>query len=235
MGKLSELLGVVFPPSCVACAKVLRVHAYFCADCERELQRTPSIRCARCSEPGRFDGGECPRCTAWRPSFSVAFAPFAHEGPVARAIHQLKYEDHPELASPLAALLCAEARDFLAAAPPTLCAIALHQRRFRDRGYDQAMLLAAELARLTGRTLADEALRRARETRRQVGLSDDQRERNVAGAFEAHPSCAGQRVLLIDDVFTTGATARAAASALLRAGAREVQVLTLARANRELG
>jgi predicted amidophosphoribosyltransferase len=109
-------------------------------------------------------------------------------------------------------------------------ALPLHARRFRERKYDQTQLLAHSLAKATGREAPVGLLARARETQRQVGLSESERARNVAEAFTASPSVAGQSLLLIDDVFTTGATTRAAATALLEAGARHIEVLTVARA-----
>jgi ComF family protein len=151
---------------------------------------------------------------------------------VARAIHRFKYEDHPELAEPLGELLAEEARSFLSRAPPLLVALPLHTRRFRERKYDQTQLLAGALARATGRRAPVGLLTRSRETRRQVGLSEVERAGNVAEAFSASPTVAGQALLLIDDVFTTGATTRAAAQALRQAGAAHLEVLTVARAYR---
>ncbi|MBI3181847.1 MAG: ComF family protein [Myxococcales bacterium] len=224
------MLDVIFPPSCVACGAVLPAPGHFCEACQPEVERLPRRCCPRCSEPGEFQGG-CPRCLARPPAFCRAFAPFTHQGAVARAIHRFKYEDHPELARPLAELLAGFAADFLEGAPRLVAAIPLHERRFRARKYDQAMLLAVELSKRVDGGAARELLVRTKDTGRQVGLSDQAREANVAGAFAAVGSAAGLSVLLLDDVLTTGATARAAASALLDAGAREVQVLTLARAD----
>jgi ComF family protein len=144
-------------------------------------------------------------------------------------VHQFKYEDHPELARPLGKLLAGEAAPFLASTPGVLCAIPLHRSRLHRRRYDQAELLTRELALLTRRERL-EALTRTRATKRQVGLSEPARVANVSGAFAASGDVRGREVVLVDDVFTTGATARAAAAALVAAGARSVQVLALARA-----
>ncbi|NRD47946.1 ComF family protein [Corallococcus exiguus] len=225
------LLDLVYPPMCLACAKVLPgVGAVFCESCDTALERLPPVCCRTCAEPGVFPGNTCPRCRTVPPPFSRAWAPFAHEGPVARAIHRFKYEDHPDLAAPLGVLLADEARRFLRTAPGCVVALPLHVRRFRKRQYDQAHLLASELAKATGRTAPGNWLKRTRETRRQVGLSEAERAGNVAGAFVASRAVKGQEVLLLDDVFTTGSTARAAAIALREAGATRVEVLTLARA-----
>jgi ComF family protein len=227
---LHALLELLYPPACIACAKVMPVRAAFCETCDVAVERLPPSRCRTCAEPGTFPHDTCPRCHASPPPFSRAWAPFAHEGPVARAIHRFKYEDHPELAPALAELLASECRHFLSQAPRLLVALPLHARRFRERKYDQTQLLAGELARATRRQAPVGLLSRARETRRQVGLSESERALNVSGAFTAAPSVAGREVLLVDDVLTTGATVRAAATALQEAGATRVEVLTLARA-----
>jgi ComF family protein len=225
----ADLVDIFFPPACAACGAVTPGPEAFCLGCELDLERLPEQHCLRCSEPGSFERGHCPRCELRPPLFAPAFAPFLHQGPIARAIHQFKYEDHPELAPTLAALLAREARAFIDAAPGILCAIPLHRSRLRRRQYDQAQLLAQQLAHQTQRATGD-CLRRIRNTRRQVGLTEAQREQNVAGCFEAHGEWSGKSVLLLDDVFTTGATARTAASVLRAAGAAEIQVLAIARA-----
>ena len=225
---IEEFLEIFFPPACAACGRVLPVRGALCLRCELDSQRIPEQRCRRCAEPGDFPKELCPRCRIRPPDFERAVAPFAHEGPIARAIHRFKYEDHPELAPQLTELLLPAAAAWMEGAIPTACAIPLHALRFRKRKYDQAQLLARELAGRLGIPFAPQCLRRVRETQRQVGLHEDERERNLAGAFAATSS--PKRVLLIDDVLTTGATARAASAALRGAGAKEVRVLTIARA-----
>jgi ComF family protein len=227
---LRGLLELLYPPACLACARVLPAHAFFCETCDTAVERVPPTCCRTCAEPGAFPSGKCPRCHLHPPPFARAWAPFAHEGPVARVIHRFKYEDHPELARPLGELLAHEARSFLRRAPTLFVALPLHARRFRERRYDQTQLLASALAKATGCRAPVGLLTRARETRRQVGLSEAERSLNVAEAFTASPAVADQSLLLLDDVFTTGATTRAAATALREAGAARVEVLTIARA-----
>jgi ComF family protein len=163
-----------------------------------------------------------------------SFAPFLHQGPLARAIHRWKYEDHPELTDSLGRLLVARAAPFLKRAPRLIAPIPLHRDRYLSRRYDQAVLLAKELCRGTGATLVENALVRVRKTERQVGLRGEAREENVRDAFVGKTVARGQALLLVDDVLTTGATARAAAQAARDAGASEVWVLTLARAHSSL-
>lgn len=226
---LDAVVDVLLPPACVACDEVLPGPVALCEACAVEVLELPDERCAVCSEPGLFPGGQCPRCRAGVP-FVRAFAPFEHEGSIARAIHRFKYEDRSELGRPLGHLLASASAAAVAKMPGTLVPLPLHPARFQERRYDQAALLAAELSQRLGRPLEVEWLTRVRDTRRQVGLSEAEREANVAGAFAAPPQVRGQDVVLVDDVFTSGASAREAAGALRAAGASRVFVLTLARA-----
>ena len=229
-----DVLDVVFPERCVGCDVLLsQPRAFFCEECEPGVEEIPSPACVRCNEPGVHAGGICERCTRRPPKFKFAFAPLEHSGAVARAIERFKYEGHPELARPLGSMLVLRSKAFLAQAPDLVVPLPLHAKRYRERGYDQTALLAVEVARTGKLTMRDDALTRVRATSRQVGQSDDERAANVAGAFEASVKVKGARLLLVDDVLTTGATANEAARALLDAGAVEVQVLTLARAIRE--
>lgn len=186
--------------------------------------------CARCAEPGDFRRGPCPRCRARPPPFIKTVSPFTHLGPVAHAIHLMKYEDRPELARPLGRELARECAKALEGAPMEVCAIPLHRKRFYERGFDQAELIAHVFARASGRRHLPSLLERTKATSRQVGLREVERERNMHGAFTASSRAQGRSLLLVDDVFTTGATARAAAAALKASGAKEVWVVTVARA-----
>ena len=233
MGLLAGLVDLLYPPACAGCRSLCPPEpAAFCELCELAVEPLPSPRCRRCAEPGAFREETCPRCTALPPPFRRAFAPFVHGGAMSRAIHRLKYEDHPELARPLGGLLARHAASFLAQLPDAwLCPLPLHASRFRVRRYDQSWLLGAELSQRTGRKLLRRGLERRRATERQVGQDEQAREANVAGAFVAHrEQIEGRHLILVDDVFTTGATARSAARALCSAGAARVDVLTLARA-----
>ena len=149
-------------------------------------------------------------------------------GPLADAVHALKYGDRPALARPLGRWLAARVS---LPAGAVVVAVPLGRRRRLTRGYDQASRLAEHLARASGVPRLVGALRRVRETPPQVGRSRAARAANVAGAFAADPlRVAGKELVLVDDVVTTGSTAEAAARALLAAGARRVTVVALARA-----
>ena len=222
------LLPLVFPERCGACDAL--GEAPFCASCAETLLPL-GAGCPLCCAPAddallpALKPRRCAHCREAPPPFARATAPFQHGGALADAIHRLKYEGREDLARPLGLL-------FAGCDPPradVVTPLPLHLSRLRQRGYDQAQLLAREAGRRFGLPVLG-LLRRARATRQQVGLDRPARERNLRGAFVAGPAARGLRICLIDDVLTTGATASAGARALLDQGAARVEVLTLARA-----
>jgi ComF family protein len=220
-----SLLELVYPPRCAACGEPVQAEP-FCAVCGDALLPVPP-GCSRCAQPGPDD--PCGACRASPPSFEQVRAGGLFGGPLADAIHAFKYGGRPALARPLGAWLAARV-----ALPrgAIVVSVPLGRARRIARGYDQAALLADELARAAGngvRRLRG-ALRRVRETPPQVGSGRAERARNVAGAFVGDPAVAGRDVLLVDDVVTTGATAAEAAGALRASGALSVIVIALARA-----
>lgn len=153
-----------------------------------------------------------------------------HLAPLREAIHAFKYEGVRVLAGPLGQLLACTWQQGNVPVDVVL-PVPLHRARLRQRGYNQSLLLARVLGAETGLPLREDGLTRQRNTRAQVGLSPEQRRANVQDAFVCTaPNLHGQRVLLVDDVLTTGATLEACATALLQAGVREVWALTLTRA-----
>ncbi len=173
----------------------------------------------------------CALCRLGVSGFDAAYSFGFYEGPLRRLVHLLKYERIPTLASPLGKLaLRALPRDQRF---DGIVAMPMHWRRRWTRGFNQAELLAREVARKTGLPVQD-LLRRRKHTQLQAGLTNAARRKNVVGAFEVRnrAQVEGLRILLIDDVLTTGATAAAAAATLKRAGASRVVALTLARADR---
>lgn len=225
----------LFPPQCVGCG---RVGARFCDDCIAYAPKPTPPLCAICGAPlsagaVRLEDGRevCPTCAAHPPAFHAARSWAVMTGSVRKAVHAIKYRRDLGLAHVLAAQLIAlverEAWEIEVVLP-----IPLGEKRHKERGYNQAALLAFPLALGLGAAYAPHTLKRVRETRSQVGLSAEERRRNVAGAFAVVDGerIAGKTVLLVDDVMTTGATLSAAASALLAAGARDVYAVTVARA-----
>jgi ComF family protein len=220
------LLDLVYPPRCAACGEPAPEGGPFCGVCAEAVDPVPA-GCGRCGLPG--PDSLCGACRARAPAFDAVRAGGLFGGPLAEAIHALKYGGRPALARPLGRWLAS-------VAPPApgvlVVSVPLARGRRIERGYDQAALLADRYAGAApGRPpRARGALARTRETRAQVGLSREERARNVADAFAATPGVRGRDVVLIDDVVTTGATADAASLALRRAGARSIVVVALARA-----
>ncbi|MGO4882812.1 MAG: ComF family protein [Bryobacteraceae bacterium] len=168
-------------------------------------------------------------CRNGRRGFDEAFCYGAYEGTLRKLIHLFKYSGMRRLAQPLGALLAdalPRGRQF-----DLVTAVPLHWRKQWQRGYNQAELLTKAIARAR-RIPAGKVLRRGSSTRAQAGLSNAQRRENVASAFRARRRVAGLRILLVDDVMTTGATAAACARALKRAGAKSVSLAALARVDR---
>jgi ComF family protein len=189
-----------------------------CPGCDFIVARTGFCdACEVLLEP--LSGGQTPPGDA---------AAFAYGGPLADALRRLKYGKRPDLARALGRIL-AEAAMMYVGKVDRVVPIPLHPRRLRDRGFNQSTLLAAPVARALGVALDVGALRRGRMTRDQPGLRRHERLANVHAAFVARPQTG--RVLLIDDVRTTGATLSAASSALLAAGCLEVRSLAMAMAD----
>lgn len=214
---------LVWPPRCAGCREPVESEP-FCPDCAEALVEVPP-GCARCGLPG--PDPLCGGCIASPPAFASVRAAGLFGGPLADAVHALKYGDRPSLARPLGAWLAARVALPAGAA---IVSVPLGRRRRIERGYDQAALLADELAAAAGGDRLRGVLRRIRETKPQVGRGRAERARNVKGAFWASGAVEGREVALVDDVVTTGATADAAARALRDAGATRVTVVALARA-----
>ena len=226
-GALSRLVRVtldaVLPPRCLGCGARDR---WLCADCADRLPPLPAAHCRVCaaSLPGV---AVCPACYRRRPSFDKVAAPYLHHGLARDLVHALKYRGHRHVAPILAGAMAG-------VAPPdvdVVIAVPLHRGRRRERGFNQSELLARAAAGRLGLPLRLDALRRERPTRPQVELAHDERAANVLGAFVTPARLEGTRVLLVDDVCTTGATLDACAAALKRAGASEVDCLVATRAS----
>lgn len=220
---------VIFPPQCGGCGKV--GHRY-CPACQTSLHYLSQPVCDYCGGPlARAAGNRCAICRNKRdaPLAGARSAAF-FEGPLQRALHQLKYKRDIVLADALARVLC-EAWQRFALPGGLVIPVPLSSQRMRERGYNQAGLLARGFAELAGLPYAPDGAARIRHTVSQVGLTAEQRQANVAGVFEARPRVvAGRSIILVDDVRTTGATLEACGAALRAAGAERVWGLTLARA-----
>jgi len=218
-------LNLLFPKWCIGCGKE---GDFICSTC-RSIPRIMPPLCPRCGKP-QPSGILCPGCVSWRAEIDGIRSPFRFDGVMRQAIYQLKYRNLRALAEPLAKLL----QDYLITNPmpgEVLVPVPLHQKRLRERGYNQSSLLAKELGKLINLPVVDDCLIRQRHAPPQTRTSTvDERWSNVADAFTCHDhGLRDKQVLLIDDVSTSGATLDACAAALKAAGATSVWGLVLAR------
>lgn len=234
-----RLLDTVLPPRCLACGVVVDAVGALCTGCWPRVAFLTPPRCACCGLPFEFDLGAdalCGACAAGRPPFARARAAFRYDEGSKELILRFKHADRTD-AAPAFARWMARAGPELLAEADIVAPVPLHRFRLFMRRYNQAALLATVIGRLAGKPAINDLLVRRRRTPSQGGLGAAARRRNVAGAFAVHPgrrdALTDKRVLLIDDVLTTGATVSACSSALLRSGAAAVDVLTLARVVRQ--
>jgi ComF family protein len=228
-------IGIVYPPSCIACQAAVGEAQALCAHCWAGIGFIERPYCERLGTPFAVDLGEgllSPAAIADPPVFARARAVCRFDGAARELVHRLKYGDRLDLAPTLGQMMAQAGRELIAEAD-IVVPVPLHRTRLWTRRFNQAAALAGVVSRLGAVPLAPAALSRIKRTRPQIGLTRPQRADNLQGAFRVHPSARpqveGRRVLLVDDGLTTGSTANAAARALLRAGATGVDVLTFAR------
>jgi len=224
---------LAMPPHCLACSAAVEADGALCASCWSGFSLIDRPYCERLGAPLPFDTGPgtlSPEAIASPPPFGRLRAVALYDQTARRLVQGLKYDDHLDLAPWMGAWMARAGAEIIAAAE-IVVPIPLHRMRLWRRRFNQSAALATVIGRLSGRTVAFDALRRQRATRRQVGLGRNERADNVRGAFavNAREPIEGRNVLLVDDVYTTGATVEAATRVLRRAGAREVDVLVFAR------
>ncbi len=229
--------GMLGRADCLLCLAPIRgkveAGAQVCADCDAELPRPAPHACRQCA--ASLDApGVCGTCLADPPAFDAAVAACRYAFPVSPVISQFKYGARLALAGWLADVLARAVRQRGELGVDWMLPLPLSRERLAERGFNQSALIAAGVSRRVGLPLHRNELLRVRHTAPQASLDHDERKRNVRGAFDiaADAAIADQRIALVDDVMTTGATLDAAAQALKKAGAARVEVWVVARADR---
>lgn len=231
------ILASVFPPRCANCGEF---ETFLCATCRDSLRPAGPQRCPRCGHPGIGSGGPgwCPMCVGQEPTFVSARSAFLHEGAAKRLATSFKYDGLKVLGRVMAELAADEFRGLLASLGPAVVTwVPSHASDERARGYNQAEILARELARITGEVPVMHLARKVNRTVHQRGLDRDGRSRNLVGAFRGEKPTGPRHstaVVLVDDVYTTGATVAEVSRAIVSLWESPVHVFTFGRTPADL-
>ncbi len=236
---ITKVIDAVYPPSCLLCKQETITPSGLCTACWVETGFIAGLACRVCGMPLSGDGAEealCDTCLQSPPVFQNGRAALLYQGGGRKLALALKHGDRLDIARPMAQWM-AKAGSWLLGECDVIAPVPLHWRRLLMRRYNQSAELARHVGRITGKPVIPDLLLRKRATPSQDGLDRAARFANQQGAFQLAPRFAarvqGKRVLLIDDVMTTGATLSACADACLAAGIRQVDVLVLARVARD--
>jgi ComF family protein len=235
---LRGLLDILFPPLCHVCKCFIPDAGpiHLCRACSEKISPVCSPMCTVCGVPFRTEQGidhVCSSCTVTSRPFVSARAAVLFDGPAQKLIHRLKYGNKVHLSRPLGLMTARYLSSFAAECGAELIVpVPLHPRRLRQRGFNQALLLADFLTKGWHIPTSRNNLRRIRWTEPQIHLSGDDRVKNVRDAFAVKDPVLfeGKRLLLVDDVYTTGSTVAECAKVLKRSGAGKIHVATVARA-----
>lgn len=235
---LKALLDILFPPLCHGCKTFIpdAGELHLCPDCLAQSPLISSPHCTVCGLPFLTEGGidhRCGGCGDDPPAFAAARAAVLFAGPVRELIHRFKYGKKVQHSRPLALLAARQLGEFAAAnAADLIIPVPLHVKRLRQRGFNQAVLLGEILAKKWRLPLSRKNLSRIRWTEPQINLTAAERKQNVRGAFALKDAAAirERRIILLDDVYTTGSTVAECARTLKKGGAEAVFVVTVARA-----
>lgn len=234
----NALLDVILPPICHICHSFIpnAGDLHICPTCRERLPLVSSPLCPVCGIPftGAGDDHRCGACLTHPPHFDSARAHFLYEGAIRDLIHSFKYNQKTHLRYPLALMTLEGINELSTSDPHLIIPVPLHRSRLRQRGFNQAVLLGNVLTRRLSLPMLTSTLVRNRPTEPQIELSATERRLNVKGAFSVNKPglIEGKRILLLDDVMTTGSTMDECARELKKAGAESVIAATIARTAR---
>jgi len=246
MELVQRLLSNIFPSRCILCQQAVIEHAInqhieICSGCYQVLPHNDHC-CAHCALPLPEDisidaasknDALCGRCIKQRPQFDYAYSLFYYQGEVIRLVHRLKFSEKISYARSIGELLLKKVLDELLpeqGRPEYIIPVPLHNKRLRQRGFNQSAEISRVIAKKTGLTIKHDVVVRQRSTLTQTGLKAKQRQKNIKGAFKVMRSLNAKHVLIVDDVMTTGSTVNELAKVLKKSGVERVGVLSIARA-----
>lgn len=225
---LSALLSGLYPSTCPVCQKPSDnpLYAPVCKDCWNSIQKYTGPACSICAAPLVSEYSiTCSECLLHKPDFSSVENFGIYSESLREAIHILKFSGFKRLAKPLGRFLS----ELRMPEADGIVPVPLTKKSLRQRGFNQTLLLARVLSKACGVPVHMDTLCKRKETLPQIGLGAKDRITNIKNAFEVNGDIKGLRLILLDDVMTTGATARECSRTLIKAGAKEVVVVTLAR------
>ncbi len=229
-----KLLDLIYPPRCISCGSSITEHGNICGKCWDDINFISDPQCRICGFPFEMETEAtlCAGCIQEEPHFSKARAVFLYDDASSKLITSFKYNDRIENRAPYARWMARAGAEMLHDAD-YIIPVPIHFGKLLLRKYNQAGLLALGVAKIAGRKVLVNALIRKKYTKKQAGLNRKIRFKNISGAFKVNPKYASilkdKKILLIDDVITTGATADECAKILRKAKVAKVEVLTLAK------
>jgi ComF family protein len=233
---LSTGVDLLLPPACLLCGQLLPSGSdpqEFCTDCMTEIPPLGRSHCSRCSQPFPASSSQhlCTTCLQRPASFSIVHAACSYQKRIKDAIHQLKYRNQVNLAQPLGKLLGKSLESAETTFnPDCIIPVPLHSSRLRERGYNQALEISRPLSRALRIPIDSQFLQRTLKTTPQQGSSATERKSNLRNAFTLTKSTSARKVLLVDDVMTTGETVRECCRILRQGDIKEIQVAVIGRA-----
>lgn len=212
-----KVLSFLFPDPCAICMKPAGRNRFVCASCEEALiLLKPRALCRTCLAPLPSGADICGKCLKEKPKYEQLVACALYENELRTSLHRYKFSGRADLHTPFALMLCSQLRSFHCTEFEIVIPVPLSEERLKERGFNQAELIAKEIAKAFHVPCVSDALKKCRNTKRQSDLRGAERSKNIRDAFVLSNSDAvrGKTVLLVDDIFTTGATMREAAAVL---------------------